>query len=89
MSQASLVREGKGVISTSFVEETEALVCSDSAQSSSAQILEEPVGTWRIAGRGLESAQDDRLEEQRRAQEAEKAAARKRTLENVLRHYAV
>jgi len=78
-SKISIVGDNAGMASGSLVEETATMIC---AESSSVLFVD------KAACRRSKRRQK-RREEKREALEVEKAAARSRTRENVLRHYAI
>jgi hypothetical protein len=78
LSKISIVGDNAGIASGSLVEETATMTC---AESSSVLFVDNAASRSK--------RRQKRREEKREALEVEKAAARSRTRENVLRHYAV
>jgi hypothetical protein len=73
--------------SGSLVEETATMIC---AESSSVLFVDrQTVGGEHSTAVSRSKRRQKRREEKREALEVEKAAARSRTRENVLRHYAI
>ncbi len=73
--------------SASLVEETATMICEES--SSVLFVERQTVGGEHSTATSRSKRRQKRREEKREALEVEKAAARSRTRENVLRHYAI
>ncbi len=85
-SKISIVGDRAEMDSASLVEETATMIC---AESSSALFVDKQTVRDHSTADSRSKRRQKRREERREALEVEKAAARSRTRENVLRHYAL